>query len=141
VRAVGERITVTAVGRIKDFTQTIRTGGDVRQDERGFAAAGFAGANFKVFIADGIEPRRFQTLNKTARRYFGFKRELLTHPASRISSASRKTNGRNPTPCTAPRTVIFRRAAEAEAVGCCWQKAMTVINWFHPDQRNDRSLK
>ena len=33
--------------------------------------------------------------------------ELLTQPATASSVASRKTNGRKPTPCTAPRTASF----------------------------------
>ena len=56
VGAVGERITVAAIFGIEDFAQAIRAGGDVRQNERGFAAADFAGANFKCRVAGGIEP-------------------------------------------------------------------------------------
>src|SRR5271157_5952077 len=35
--------------------------------------------------------------------------ELLTHPARPSSAARRCTKGRKPTPCTAPRTAIFKR--------------------------------
>jgi hypothetical protein len=35
--------------------------------------------------------------------------ELLTHPARPSSAARRWTNGRKPTPWTAPRTAIFKR--------------------------------
>ena len=35
--------------------------------------------------------------------------ELLTQPSRRSSVASRNTNGRNPTPCTAPRMASFKR--------------------------------
>ena len=48
VGAVGERIAVAAVFGIEDFAQAIRARGDVRQNERGFVAAGFAGADFKI---------------------------------------------------------------------------------------------
>jgi len=42
--------------------------------------------------------------------------ELLTQPASLSSLASRNTNGRNPTPCTAPRMAIRNREV-------CWELA------------------
>jgi len=118
-----------AVLGIEDFAQTIRARGDVRQHQRGFGAAGFAGADFKCRVAGGVEPRGFETLDEAARRFFDFEPEqeffqfragpsasmktpcgeLLTQPANPSPVARRKTNGRKPTPCTAPRTVSFRR--------------------------------
>jgi hypothetical protein len=55
--------------------QAIRAGGDIRQHQRGFVAAGFAGPDFKCRITDGVEPRSFETLDETARRFFGFEPE------------------------------------------------------------------
>jgi len=75
VGAVGERITVAAVFWIEDFAQAIRAGGDVRQHQRGFVAAGFAGADFKCRAAGGVEPQGFEALDETARRFFGFEPE------------------------------------------------------------------
>src|ERR1017187_2523799 len=75
VGAVGERITVASVFGIEDFAQAIRAGGDVRQHQRGFIAAGFAGADFKCRVAGGVEPRSFETLDETARRFFDFEPE------------------------------------------------------------------
>ena len=75
VGAVGERVTMAAIFGIKDFAQAIRARGDVRQNERGFVAAGFAGADFKCRVAGGVEPRSFEALNETARRFFGFEPE------------------------------------------------------------------
>jgi len=66
---------VAAVFGIEDFAQAIRAGGDVRQHQRGFGAAGFAGANFKLLEASSIEPRGFKALNEAARRFFGFEPE------------------------------------------------------------------
>src|SRR5208337_2135080 len=43
--------------------------------------------------------------------------ELLTQPARLSPVARRWTNGRNPTPCTAPRTVSFRRARSLAGPG------------------------
>lgn len=73
VGAIRERITKAPVLRIKNFAQTIGARGDVGQHKRGFAAAGFAGAYFKFFKADGVQPGCLQALNETARRFFGFK--------------------------------------------------------------------
>ena len=75
VRAVGERIAVTAVLRIENLAQTIGTGGDVRQHQRGFVTAGFAFADFKILVSDRIEPGSFEALNETARGFFGFEAE------------------------------------------------------------------
>ncbi len=40
--------------------------------QRGFVAAGFAGADFKLVEADRVQPGRLQALNETARRFFAF---------------------------------------------------------------------
>src|SRR5208283_2474868 len=72
IRAIDERITMATVPGIENFTKTIRTGGDVRQHERGLVAAGFAGADFKILEAGRIQPRGFEALDETARRFFGF---------------------------------------------------------------------
>ena len=75
VGAVGEWITMAAVLGIEDFAQAIRAGGDVRKHQRGFVPAGFAGADFKCRVTGGVEPRSFETLDETARRFFGFEPE------------------------------------------------------------------
>ena len=69
IRAIRERIAVAAVFRIENFAQAIGTGGDVRQHQRGFAAAGFTCADFKLLETDGVEPRGFEALNETARGF------------------------------------------------------------------------
>ena len=60
-----------AVFRIKNFAEAIGAGRDVGQYQRGFVSAGFTRADFKIFMADGVEPRRFKALDETARRLFG----------------------------------------------------------------------
>ncbi len=79
IRAVRERIPIAAVRRIKNLAQTIGTRRDVRQHQRGLFAAGFARADFESVVAGWIEPRAFQALDGTARRFFGFeaKEELF----------------------------------------------------------------
>ena len=66
---------MAAIFGIEDFAQAIRARGDVRQHQRGFVAADFAGADFKCRVADGIEPRGFETLDETAGWFFGFEPE------------------------------------------------------------------
>ena len=75
VGAVGERIAMAAVIGIEDFAQAIQARGNVRQHQRGLVAAGFAGTDFKCRVAGGVEPRGFETLDETARRFFGFEPE------------------------------------------------------------------
>ncbi len=75
IRAVGERIAVATIGRIENLAQAIGTGGNVRQNERGFIAAGFTLADFKTGVTDGIEPGGFEALNETARGFFRFEAE------------------------------------------------------------------
>ena len=66
---------MVAVLGIEDFAQTIRARGDVRQNERGFVAAGLAGTDFEILETNRVQPRSFETLNETARRSFGFEPE------------------------------------------------------------------
>ena len=66
---------MTTIGGIKNFTQAIGTGGNIGQHERGLVAAGLAGTDFKLLITDGIKPRSFEALDKTARRFIGFEPE------------------------------------------------------------------
>src|ERR1017187_6708078 len=64
--------------------------------------------------------------------------ELLTQPVSFNSSANRKTNGRKPTPCTAPRTAIFRR--ELEVAG--WRmKAIAVLTGDNQSEFNAKAQR
>jgi hypothetical protein len=69
--AIGKRIEITPVERIKNLMQTIGTSGKVRHDERAFGAGSIAGPDFKTGITHGIEPPKFQALDKTARRLLG----------------------------------------------------------------------
>ncbi|MCG3119758.1 MAG: hypothetical protein ALAOOOJD_02269 [bacterium] len=55
VGAIGERITIAPVGRIKNFSQTIRTGGNVGQNKSAFLTGFFAVANFKSGVTKGIK--------------------------------------------------------------------------------------
>ena len=71
IGAVRERIKMAPVFGIKNFAQTIRAGGDVGQDQSGFAAGSFTWTDFKILVAGGVEPQRFKALNGTARRFFG----------------------------------------------------------------------
>ena len=145
VRAVRERVAVATVRRIKDFAQTIRAGGDVRQHQRGLVAAGASLARIsKRLVADRIEPGGFAALDETARRLFGFEPEKklfqrvraafdfdedalrrIVDPARQPKFRWRadKTNGRKPTPCTAPRTASCKRVHLAGAA-----ESMVVMN-------------
>src|ERR1035437_2212169 len=72
IRAVRERVAVTAVVRIENFAQAIGTSRDVGQHKRGFITADFAFADFKIRVAHGVKPRGFEALDETARWLFGF---------------------------------------------------------------------
>ncbi len=68
IRAVRERVTVTAIARIENLAQAVRAGRDVREHQRSPDAAGFARADFEARIADRIEPGGFEALDGAARR-------------------------------------------------------------------------
>src|ERR1035437_4198935 len=72
IRAIGERIAVTAVVRIENFAQAIGTSRDVGQHKRGFITADFAFADFKIRVVERVKPSRFQALDETVRWLFGF---------------------------------------------------------------------
>ena len=58
--------------RVEDFGQAIGAGGDVREHQRGFGAAGFAFANLKGGVTDRVEPGSFEALDGAARGFFRF---------------------------------------------------------------------
>src|SRR5690242_9053227 len=68
--AVGEGIPVPPVLRIKNLGPAIRTGGTIRQDQGALGPLLLAGSDFESFMAHGIQPRAFQALDETARRFF-----------------------------------------------------------------------
>src|SRR3990167_9070038 len=70
--AVRKRIEVAPIGRIEDFSQAVRAGGDVRQDQGGRLAYVLAPADFEPAIADGIEERELEALDEGAGRSFLF---------------------------------------------------------------------
>ena len=84
MRAVGEGIEVAPVAWIENFPQAFRTGREVRQDDGRPGAIGPAGANLELPVAERVEPRRLQALDKTARGFLGLqtKPEPLEVPAA-----------------------------------------------------------
>src|ERR1041384_2542188 len=48
--AVGKGVAKSAIARIKDLAETIRTGRDVRQDQHDLVTTAFAGPNFEILI-------------------------------------------------------------------------------------------
>ena len=57
---------------VEDLGQTIGTGGDVREDQRGLGSAGFTLADLKGGVANGVEPSGFEALDGAARGFFRF---------------------------------------------------------------------
>ena len=72
VRAVGEGISMAAIGGIENFPGAIGAGRDVGQDEDGLGAGVVALADFEAGVAGGIEEGELEALDDGARRLFGF---------------------------------------------------------------------
>ncbi len=70
VRAVRERIPVTAVARVEDFGQTLRTGGDIGQNQGGLTPARVADANLEMRETGRIEVAELQALDEGPRGLF-----------------------------------------------------------------------
>ena len=135
LRAVDEGVAVAPVGGVEQLGQAVVAGGGVGRDRVRHLARP-AGQDAKARLA-GERPctRRLQMLDAGERRRVGLQpsfescergrrtldldRDALCvvedPPARPSSCARRKTNGRNPTPCTAPRTRIARRSTAASA--------------------------
>src|SRR5262245_48177827 len=63
VGAVGKWVEVAAIRRIKDFRQTIRTGGDIGQNEDASLAVAIALADLEIHKTRRIQQRIFATLD------------------------------------------------------------------------------
>jgi len=70
--AIGEGIAEPAVCRVVDFAEALRAGGNVRNNESDFGAGFLTRSDFEILEPRCSEPRRFDILNETQRRFFNF---------------------------------------------------------------------
>src|SRR3990172_2581748 len=75
VRAVGERVEMPPIRRIKDFSPAVGACGDIRKDEGGCLPGTIAVANLEPGESNGVEEGEFKALDERTGRLLLFDTE------------------------------------------------------------------